>query len=137
MTDLNIETLSTEEKLELLERLWDSLAPEDLPFTDAQREELDRRLDDLDRDGPVGIPWEDALRQLRMIPRSLTDNDLDEGWSVGGTGFAAVPGRPGRERGGADARLLGQRGVAQALALLTGQKLLDLFTGCSGAHPGS
>jgi len=61
---LNIDDLSPQERLDLLERLWESLRdlPQTIPFTDAQRAELDRRLDDLEREGPVGIPWEDVLR---------------------------------------------------------------------------
>jgi putative addiction module component (TIGR02574 family) len=63
---IDIDALSREQRLELLERRWDSLAssPEAIPLTDAQRAELDRRLDDLDRDGPVGIPVEEVLRRL-------------------------------------------------------------------------
>ena len=47
--------------------MWESLSasPASVPVTDAQREELDRRLDDLDRDGPVGIPWNEVLSRLR------------------------------------------------------------------------
>jgi putative addiction module component (TIGR02574 family) len=63
---IDIDALSREERLELLERLWDSLAsnPEAIPLTYAQREELDRRLDDLEREGPIGIPADDFLRRL-------------------------------------------------------------------------
>ncbi len=39
-----------------------------LPLTDVQREELDRRMDEVDRDGPSGIPWEEVLRRLRSKP---------------------------------------------------------------------
>ncbi|HUY13259.1 MAG TPA: addiction module protein [Terriglobia bacterium] len=39
--------------------------PEAIPLTSAQREELDRRLDDLDRDGPTGIPWKEVVRRIR------------------------------------------------------------------------
>ncbi|HTS67779.1 MAG TPA: addiction module protein [Terriglobia bacterium] len=48
-----------EERLRLLDELWESLSrtPEAIPMTSAQRAELDRRLDELDRDGPIGIPW--------------------------------------------------------------------------------
>jgi putative addiction module component (TIGR02574 family) len=62
-----IADLSPEERLRLLERLWESLSqtPEAIPLTSAQREELDRRLDELDRDGPVGIPWEEVLGRIR------------------------------------------------------------------------
>ena len=64
---LNIDDLSIQERLQLLEQLWDSLreTPGAVPLTDAQREELDRRLDDLERSGPAGIPWEEVLRQIR------------------------------------------------------------------------
>jgi putative addiction module component (TIGR02574 family) len=64
---VDIASLSTEERLRLMEELWESLraTPEGIPLTTAQREELDRRLDDLDREGPTGIPWEEVLRNIR------------------------------------------------------------------------
>ena len=64
---LNIGDLTPEERLRLIEELWDSLneAPESIPLINAQREELDRRLDDLERSGPEGIPWDDVLQQIR------------------------------------------------------------------------
>jgi putative addiction module component (TIGR02574 family) len=67
MGTIDIAHLSPDERLRLLDELWESLsaAPEAIPLTDAQREELDRRLDELDREGPVGIPWEEVLRQIR------------------------------------------------------------------------
>ena len=65
--DLDIASLTPEERLDLLEELWDSLAatPEAIPLTGAQRAELDRRLDDLEREGPVGIPWDEVLGRIR------------------------------------------------------------------------
>jgi putative addiction module component (TIGR02574 family) len=68
---LNIGELSPEERLRLIEELWDSLneKPGTVPLTDAQREELDRRLDDLDRSGPEGIPWDQVLEQIRSRSR--------------------------------------------------------------------
>ncbi|MEO8133281.1 MAG: addiction module protein [Betaproteobacteria bacterium] len=67
---IDISTLSREEQLQLLEKLWDSLSstPGAMPLTDAQREELDRRLDELDREGPTGIPAEDVLGRLHSPP---------------------------------------------------------------------
>ena len=62
---VDLEKLSAEERLALLARLWDSLDTTDVPFTEAQRAELDRRLDDLERDSDLGIPWEDVLRRIR------------------------------------------------------------------------
>ncbi len=68
---VNIDELSPEERLRLIEELWDSLSetPGAVPLTDAQREELDRRLDDLERSGPEGIPWEEVFQQIRARPR--------------------------------------------------------------------
>ena len=69
--ELDIADLSPEERLRLIEELWDSLSakPGAIPLTNAQREELDRRLDDLESSGPEGIPWEEVLQQIRSRPR--------------------------------------------------------------------
>jgi len=61
---VDITRLSPAERLRLLEQLWDSLSDDDVPLTSAQRRELDRRLDDLEREGPRGIPWEEVLDRL-------------------------------------------------------------------------
>ena len=68
---VDIAALTPEERLSLLEQLWDSLTatPEAIPLTEAQRDELDRRLNDLEVDGPVGIPWEDVLSRIRNRSR--------------------------------------------------------------------
>jgi putative addiction module component (TIGR02574 family) len=64
---IDISKLSPDERLHLLEEIWDSLVddPNAVPLTDAQREELDRRLDDLEAESPVGIPWQDVLDRIR------------------------------------------------------------------------
>lgn len=68
---LDIASLTLEERLSLLGELWDSLAaaPEAVPLTDAQRSELDRRLDELEAEGPVGIPWDEVLSRIRSRGR--------------------------------------------------------------------
>ena len=67
----DIDRLSPEERLQLIEQLWESLreTPGAVPLTDAQREELDRRLDDLERSGAEGISWEEVLQQIRSRTR--------------------------------------------------------------------
>ena len=65
VSTVDIAKLGARERLELLEQLWDSLSPEAIPMTDAQTEELDRRLDELDREGPVGICWNEVLDRIR------------------------------------------------------------------------
>jgi len=69
--DFDIASLTPEERLSLLEDLWDSLAAvaEALPLTPVQRVELDRRLDELDAEGPVGIPWDELLSRIRNRSR--------------------------------------------------------------------
>ncbi len=63
----DIKRLPAEERLDLIEKLWDSLheAPQQIPITAAQREELDRRLDEMEAKGTDGIPWERVLEQIR------------------------------------------------------------------------
>ena len=63
--------MTAQERLSLLDALWDSLAatPEAIPLTVAQCAELDRRLDDLDIEGPVGIPWDEVLSRIRSRRR--------------------------------------------------------------------
>lgn len=50
---------------QLSEKQRDSLSDTDVRLTERQVEELDRRLDDLDREGaPIGILWGDVLKRL-------------------------------------------------------------------------
>jgi putative addiction module component (TIGR02574 family) len=61
-----IQKLSVEERLELIERHWDSIVdePDRLPITDAQRRELDRRLDSYARRPPRLSTWEEVQARL-------------------------------------------------------------------------
>jgi len=66
-TAIDISRLSKEERLRLLEDLWESFFqhPEDLPLTDAQRSELDRRIGAMEHDPSEAIPWDEVLRRIR------------------------------------------------------------------------
>ena len=59
--------LSATERLELAQALWDSVAanPENVPLTDDQREELDRRLEEYHRNPSEGMSWDSLKRSLR------------------------------------------------------------------------
>jgi putative addiction module component (TIGR02574 family) len=59
--------LSVADRLQLVEDLWDSIAsiPEATVLTDAQREELDRRLDDYHKNPDAGSPWEEVKARIR------------------------------------------------------------------------
>lgn len=60
--------LTPEERIQLAEDLWDSLdeRPEILPLTDAQAEEIDRRLEAYRRDGDPGQPWGAVLDRIDL-----------------------------------------------------------------------
>jgi putative addiction module component (TIGR02574 family) len=53
---------------ELVEELWDSIAAEremePFPLTEAQRQELDRRLRELDEHPERARPWEEVRERL-------------------------------------------------------------------------
>src|SRR2546422_9054155 len=65
--EIDINKLSPEERLDLIEELWGSLSvdPGKIPVTDAQAKELDRRVAEMDQDDSLGIPWDTVLAQIR------------------------------------------------------------------------
>jgi putative addiction module component (TIGR02574 family) len=66
MSDLGIDRLSRDDRLALVQQIWDSIAAEGGPLvTDAQRRELERRADEDDTDSDGGIPWEDVKTRAR------------------------------------------------------------------------
>jgi putative addiction module component (TIGR02574 family) len=62
--------LPVSERLKLVEAIWDSIAetPEALQLTEVQRAELDRRLDEYEKDPTAGSPWPDV--KARILKRS-------------------------------------------------------------------
>jgi putative addiction module component (TIGR02574 family) len=64
---VDVTRLSRDEQFALLDQLWEALGrdPEALPLGEAQKAELDRRLDDLDAQGPVGLTWDEVVAHAR------------------------------------------------------------------------
>ena len=62
MRTVVIDELTPAEKLELIGELWDSLEAADVPLTQAQMEEIDRRM--ALADAEPGAPWEEVLARL-------------------------------------------------------------------------
>lgn len=58
--------LNVSERIQLAEDIWDSIAAEsgDLSITDTQRDELDRRLAALEKNGEKGASWEAVKARL-------------------------------------------------------------------------
>jgi putative addiction module component (TIGR02574 family) len=59
--------LSVAERIQLAEDIWDSIAadPAALPLSDAQRQELDRRLESYAQNPDDGLPWEELREKVR------------------------------------------------------------------------
>lgn len=59
--------LSVSERIQLVEDLWDSIAdcPEDLPLTDAQRDELDHRLEAWRANPAEGASWDTVRARIQ------------------------------------------------------------------------
>jgi putative addiction module component (TIGR02574 family) len=58
--------LPVDQRLRLVQAIWDSIAdaPETLPLSDAERAELDRRLEDYRRNPSSGRTWEEVKASL-------------------------------------------------------------------------
>ncbi len=61
---LDLSKLTADEKLDLIDDLWRSLSSDDLPLSSELRAELDRRLDRLELEGPIGASWEDVRAEM-------------------------------------------------------------------------
>jgi putative addiction module component (TIGR02574 family) len=59
--------LPVADRMRLVEAIWDSIsaAPEALPLTDWQREELDRRLAEFEADSGSGSTLEEVFARIR------------------------------------------------------------------------
>ena len=68
MSDLTPELarLSPRQRLALIEALWESLDDEDVPVTEAQRAELDRRIAGFEQDREQSISWDQLRAELRQ-----------------------------------------------------------------------
>ena len=58
--------LSISDRIQLVGDIWDSIAtvPESVSLTAAQREELDRRLEDYRQHPDEGSPWEEVRSRI-------------------------------------------------------------------------
>jgi len=63
-----VNRLSAEEKMELLDLLWESLEAESPPLTEAQRGELDYRIARYEQNPADVIPWERVRDNLPKKP---------------------------------------------------------------------
>jgi putative addiction module component (TIGR02574 family) len=65
MPTIDITRLSPQERLDLIGELCDSLEGEDLPLSDEQKAELDRRNSSFPGDRGRAVPWSEIRGKLR------------------------------------------------------------------------
>ena len=65
MSIQEIEQLSSAEKILLVERIWDSINKQDISLTDAQRLELDRRLEKHHKGQNEYYRWDEVKQKLK------------------------------------------------------------------------
>lgn len=63
---IEISQLSIAERIQLAEDLWDSILEQqdELPLSDVQKQELDRRLENYQQDPTSGSTWEEVKQRL-------------------------------------------------------------------------
>jgi putative addiction module component (TIGR02574 family) len=66
--NIDVSLLTADERLRLIEQLWDSLrtTPEGIPVSEAQRNELDRRIDEIEAGDDTGISADEAFKRIRQ-----------------------------------------------------------------------
>jgi putative addiction module component (TIGR02574 family) len=62
-----IDRLSVAQRILLVEEIWDSIAAEaeQLPLTEARKQDLERRLADYEADRHAGSTWEEVKARLQ------------------------------------------------------------------------
>ena len=67
ITNRDIQGLSVPERIVLVEQIWDSIVAEEdgLEVTQAQKDELDRRLAAYEANPDEGAAWEEVKARLR------------------------------------------------------------------------
>lgn len=65
---VDISEISIAERIQLVEDLWDSILEqqEELPLSEAQQQELDRRLENYKKNHTSGSSWEEVKQRLEF-----------------------------------------------------------------------
>ena len=70
LKSLGIDQLSVAQRILLVEEIWDSIATEaeEAPLSEAQKQDLQRRLDSYDQNPKAGSSWETVKARLQAQP---------------------------------------------------------------------
>lgn len=72
LNTLGIDRMGVDERIQLVQEIWDSIAAEAdrLPLTEAEKRELDRRVASLDANPDAVVPWESVeARAMKRLGR--------------------------------------------------------------------
>lgn len=62
-----VASLSPADRIEFIGAVWDTLSPEDLPVTEAERALLDTRLADMERNPSDQSSWSEVKARLERL----------------------------------------------------------------------
>jgi putative addiction module component (TIGR02574 family) len=81
MKSLGVDRLGVEERLALVEEIWDSIAADSnaVPLTDAQRTELERRYEEDEASPDDVTSWEDVKAATLRSPSGASPRDVPPG----------------------------------------------------------
>lgn len=64
--DFDPRRLSVDDRLSLIEVLWDSLSPEDVPIPEWHKQELDKRMKSYEAGEMKTYSWEEVKQRLKL-----------------------------------------------------------------------
>lgn len=64
LTPEDIAAMTVEERIDLMELLWDSLDPEDIDLPESHDAEIKRRLETYEADKSSAVPWETVREEI-------------------------------------------------------------------------
>lgn len=67
MKTIELDNYSDAEKIILAEQLWDSVSKEELNLSAEIKQELDKRLDNLDNNKTVLYNWEEVKKHIKRV----------------------------------------------------------------------
>ena len=70
LKSLGIDQLSVAQRILLVEEIWDSIAEQetDIPLTEAQRQDLERRIANYEANPKAGSSWQEVKARLQQRP---------------------------------------------------------------------
>lgn len=75
LTESQVAKLSVDERMRLIEMIWSSFAPDDLPVPDWHQDVIEQRLKRMRSDPRPGTPWSEVREELRRSREANANSD--------------------------------------------------------------